>query len=86
VAFAVLKDGLGELAMGLVVSRLDTMDDVYAYNWRQRFRDPLRPTRTILRLRDLIFPDPVRYQVSLLAEGECIAQCDLLVEQEEPKQ
>src|SRR5438132_634080 len=83
VVYAVLTDGLGDATMSLIVSRLDTLEDVVESHWPMEFRDPLRDIRLVVRLPSLSFPAPVRYQFSLLADGEGVAQCVLQVISEE---
>jgi hypothetical protein len=83
VVYVVLTDGLGLAKMSLVMSRLDTLEDVFEKRWAMRFVDPLREVRLVLRLPVLCFPAPVRYQFALLAEGELVAQCVLQVLAEE---
>jgi hypothetical protein len=70
VVYAMLTDGLGDAEMSLVVSRLDTFEDIYEARWQMKFPDPLRLFRMILRLSHLSFPAPVRYQLSLLADKD----------------
>jgi hypothetical protein len=83
VVHAVLTDGLGDAKMSLVVSRLDTLEDIAEYRWSMQFADPLRDVRLVLRLPGLSFPQPVRYQFALSAADEWIAQCVLQVIAEE---
>jgi len=79
VAYALLSGGLGDATMSLVVSRLDTFEDIHEAGWQMKFRDRLRPIRLVLRLSHLSFPEPVPYQFSLLADGEEVAQSVLEV-------
>src|SRR5258707_12818996 len=60
VAYALLTDGLGEARMSLVVSRLDTFEDIYERHWPVRFADPLRSAQLIVRLGSIVFPVPGR--------------------------
>ena len=71
--FAALTDGLGEMTIGLVVQRLDTLEEVYALQNRLRFTDPLQEVRVLFRLNQLSFPAPGHYQFALFAEGELVA-------------
>lgn len=75
---ALLRDGLGQGRMTLIVSRSDTPEDFYERSWSVNFLDPLRDIRLIVRLHDPTFPVPGRHQFSLLADGESIAQSVLL--------
>jgi hypothetical protein len=82
VVYGVLTDGLGEVTMSLVVTRLDDLEDIYKFNWQMRFRDPLQDTRLILRMPELVFPDAIRYQFTLAAANEPIAHCVIQVIEE----
>ncbi len=75
----VLTDGLGDGTMSLVVSRLDTLDEVAQRRWRMRFADPLRIIRVIVRMRNVSFPVPGQYQLALFADEEWLAQTVLQV-------
>jgi hypothetical protein len=72
--YAVLTDGLGEVAVDLVVSRLMTLEDIYIQPRSVVFTDRLLEVRVPFRLNRCSFPLPGRYQFSLLADGELIAQ------------
>jgi hypothetical protein len=82
-AFATLTDGLGDVDMALKVARLDTLEDIATRSWNIRFIDPLRQVRVLVRFSSLSFPAPGRYEFSLRAGGEDIAQCVLTIVQEE---
>ena len=71
---AFLSDGDGDINMTVAVHRLDTMARVYAYSNYVRFSDRMQEVRFLLRIDRCPFPVPGDYQVSLLAEGEPIAQ------------
>ncbi len=77
--YGALTDGLGDARMSVVVARLDTLDTVAQRDWQMRFQDPLREIRVAIRFRRVIFPIASRYQVSLFAAGELIAQSILEV-------
>jgi hypothetical protein len=83
VVYVQLTDGRGEATMSLVVSRLDTLEDVFEGRWRMTFTDPLRVVRMILRSSNVSFPVPGLYQWSLFADGEWVAQSVLEVLSEE---
>jgi hypothetical protein len=74
VAFALLTDGEGEITMEVRVERLDTLDLVYRKSATARFTNPLQTIRCCIRLRSCSFPVPGQYQVTLLANGEFVAQ------------
>jgi hypothetical protein len=80
--FAVLTDGSGSVPLSLVVSRLDTLEEIAARQWSMQFTDPLREVRLVLRLSALSFPAPGRYQFSLLADGEWVAHTVIQVVRE----
>src|SRR5262249_30528874 len=75
VAFALLTDGLGQGTLTLVHTRLETSEDLNRYEWPAKFVDPLHQVRAVMRLPTLSFPAEGRYQFSLLADGEWVAQC-----------
>jgi hypothetical protein len=78
VVYAGLIDGFGELTLDLVLHRLDTYLDTYEEVLRRgqrlRFSDRLQEIRFVFRITQFAFPAAGQYQVSLLAEGELIAQ------------
>src|SRR5947209_4111556 len=82
VVVAFLADGLGEMSGELVISRLDDLEEIYRIAGKVRFATPLRVVRFVVRLRDCWFPGEGTYQVSLLIDGEPIAQRRLIVAQE----
>jgi hypothetical protein len=55
-AHAWLIDGLGECTLRLNVTRLDTLEELFAQEQRIRFPDPLRITRLYTRVGPLRFP------------------------------
>jgi hypothetical protein len=73
VVHAVLTDGLGDATISVVISRLDTLEEVSQHDWQVRFKDPLSAIRFIIRLPAVSFPIPASDQVSLLADGEWLA-------------
>jgi hypothetical protein len=79
VVYAVLTDGNGEGTMSLVISRVDTLEELRERHWTMRFADPLRIIRLILRVPKLSFPVPGHYQFSLFADREWLAQTVLQV-------
>jgi hypothetical protein len=79
VVSAVLSDGIGEATMSLIVSRLDTLEDINERHWQMRFPDPLHVVRLRLRSPFLSFPAPGRYEFALLADGDRVAQMVLKV-------
>jgi hypothetical protein len=83
VAFANLTDGLGEGMLEIVVQRLDTLDVVCRKSMRVRFTSPGNTMRLTVRIRDCCFPIPGHYQVSVLADGEFVAQRKMAVWEKE---
>jgi hypothetical protein len=75
----ILTDGLGEMTLTVAVADLGTLSTIYRRSWRATFSDPLQERRLLARVTACSFPTPGRYQVSLLAEGEWVAQCLLAI-------
>jgi uncharacterized protein DUF6941 len=76
VVLATLTDGIGEGTLELLIERLDgeAPEEVYQVLQTCRFPGPLNEVRCTVRIRGLSFPAPCHYQVSLLVDGELIAQ------------
>jgi hypothetical protein len=74
VAFALLTDGNGEMPLAVVIERLDTFEEIHRISVTVRFPNPLQTMRCTIRVRTCPFPVPGHYQVSLVADGETIAQ------------
>ena len=79
IAYAALTDGLGEAIMDLVVTRLETDEVIYSYRNRLRFPDRLEEVRALIRVNNCTFPAAGQYEVTLLIDGEWVAQRDLKV-------
>ena len=73
-ALAWLADGEGEMPVDIVVERLDTLEEVYRYTRKFVFKDRLRDSRCLARIRSCTFPVAGQYQVSLIIDGELAAQ------------
>lgn len=73
-AWAVLVDGLGDVTMNLIVTRLDTEEEIQVLENRVHFPDRLTEVRYHVRFRQFIFPAPAIYQFTLLADKEWVAQ------------
>lgn len=71
--FASLTDGLGEVTMNLVCSRLDTLEEVYSRQSRVTFPDRLQEVHFHYQMQQLVFPVPGLYQFTLCAENELLA-------------
>jgi hypothetical protein len=74
VVFTALTDGLGQGTLSLVVAALDTLEAILRRQNEIQFSDPLQEVRVIFRLDQVSFPRPGSYQVTLLADGELVAQ------------
>src|SRR5262245_34403010 len=62
----VLTDGLGAMTLTLLVSRLDTMEEVYDQSGRVTLNDPLQEQYLLIRTSRLAFPIPGRYEFRLI--------------------
>ncbi len=74
VVFAILTDGVGDVRLEVTIQRLDTLDEIYRRSMTFRFPGPLQEARCRLRIGDCSFPVAGYYQVTLMAEGELVAQ------------
>lgn len=79
VAFALLIDGSGEIPLEVVIERLDTLEEIHRISLMGRFNNPLQTLRCTVRVRECSFPVAGHYQVSLLADGEVLAQRKLVL-------
>ena len=73
-AYTVLTDGLGDMRLSLIVSRCDTMEEIYTRTLRMAFRNPLPHVPIYWQIRSCSFPLPGRYQFVLTANGDIITQ------------
>jgi hypothetical protein len=80
--FATFTDGLGDATLKLVITRLDTDEDVYTRQTRIRFQDKFSTVQVSFRVRDCQFPEPGWYFFTLLVDGEWVAQRRFLLSQE----
>ncbi len=71
--FVVLTDGLGDATIELVITRLDSGDEVFSYRGQLHFPGKLAEVSFHARLRQCSFPAPGQYQFTLLIDGEWIA-------------
>jgi hypothetical protein len=74
VVWTTLTDGLGDATISLVVTRLDTLEEITLRRWQMQFSDPLRVIRLTLRIPAFSFAVAGEYQFSLLADGEWVGQ------------
>jgi hypothetical protein len=77
VVSTVLTDGLGDATMVMVVSRMDTLEELVDRHWRMRFIDPLRVVRLILRFSELSFPVGRALPVQFVSEWRMASANDL---------
>ena len=77
--YTVLTDGLGEVKLDLVISRCDTLEDIYIRSFKTVFIDPLRQLQLYWHVRSCTCPSPGSYQLSLEVDGESITQCTLKI-------
>ena len=75
IVHAVLADGLGPITLSLAINRLDVLEEMEVRVGEINFNDPLVEQRLLIRLSAVHFPEPGRYEISLLANGEEVAQC-----------
>lgn len=79
--YAALTDGLGTGTLELVLSRLETDEEVYRYRTRISFQDQLTVLHVYLRLHNCSIPAPGAYEFMLLVDGALVAQRQLRVNQ-----
>jgi hypothetical protein len=77
--FATLTDGRGSGTIELVVTHVETGAEAYVLRVRVDFPGPLTEVRVLFPIHDCSFPEVGRYQLTLLADGEWLAQRDLQV-------
>lgn len=71
---AFLTNGLGAMNLDAVVESLDNWDEIRRMSMQARFVNPLQEFRCVFRMRGFSIPQPGHYQVSLVADGETVAQ------------
>jgi hypothetical protein len=78
--FVSMTDGLGEGRMELVVTRLETGQDIHRKSrWLAFSPDRLSIVHLEIRLTDSVFPAPGRYSLSLSIDDARIAERSLTV-------
>jgi hypothetical protein len=84
VVYALLTDGLGAMPISVALMSLDTLDELMVHSIEVNFTNPNTEYRLRVRVRNTQFPAPGRYQITLFANGEWVAQAALnLVHREE---
>ena len=69
-----LIGGHGEGELGLTVTHLETDDELFALHRRLSFPDWLMEVIAVFRLGNCEFPEPGAYLMTLLMDGEWVAQ------------
>ncbi len=82
-AFAPLIGGQGEGTVALVITRLQTDEELFRVQRRLVFRDRIKEVRVLFRLNDCVFPAAGVYLFTLLFDGEWMAQCRIRVSRKE---
>jgi hypothetical protein len=72
--YAALYGGAGEGTMELVISRLETEQDIYRYRRWHGFPRRLLPINLEIPVKRCIFPAPGGYSLSLRFDGSELAQ------------
>jgi hypothetical protein len=83
VVVAFLTDCSGTMSLEVKIESLDNWDVVSRYGQEAKFEDPLREYRCIVRVRNVRFPAPGQYQVTLFADGEPIAQRKVSIQEKQ---
>jgi hypothetical protein len=81
--YTVLTEGEGEGTIDLVVTQLETSEKVFEGSLPVRFTDRLMELRILFRVMTCVFPEPGMYQITLLLDGEWLAQRSLRVVERE---
>ena len=71
---SLLVGGHGEGEVDLAVTRLETDEEVFALHRRLSFRDRLTEVQVVFRLGNCELPEPGAYLMTLLMDGEWVAQ------------
>lgn len=79
---AFLSDGMGTLPAGVVVTHLETWQEVYRRRHGVSFRNRLEVVPFRQQVDGLAFPGPGSYEVALLVAGEPVAAATFTVRQE----
>ncbi len=79
IVYAVLTDGMGQLPFDLIVTRLETLEEIYSRSWLTTLNEPLAKVHLRVRIHSCSFPFPGRYELALDVKGERVAQCVLIV-------
>src|SRR3954453_6988085 len=72
--YALLSDGSGSGTLELILSRLETDEEIFTHRRPITFVDQLAEVRVKLRIRNCSIPAPGYYQLSLLVDGQSVAR------------
>jgi Family of unknown function (DUF6941) len=81
--FATLTDGYGNGRIEMLVTHMETNDQVYTHRAVLTFPDKVTEVIYHLRLRQCVFPAAGNYQFTLLLDGDWMAQRRLRVYERE---
>jgi hypothetical protein len=85
-AYAALQGGQGEGTIEVVVTRLETEQDIYSQKRWSGFANPAGITHLALPIRGYAFPAPGRYNFKLLFDGQELASRLLDVHEERSRE
>ncbi len=77
--YAILTDGLDEFDLKLVISSLADLEPFFQRRWKVTIADPLKEKWFYIEVKRLVFPTEGRYQLTLFANHDLLAQCSLEV-------
>jgi hypothetical protein len=72
--FTTLTNGRGGGVLRLVANRLDTGEPVYEQRYPIHLSDPLLVVNVNIRVREIRFPVPGRYEFILMVDADPVAQ------------
>jgi hypothetical protein len=77
--YTVLADGSGDATIKVVVTLLESDEELFGIERSVRFRDRLSELKLIFRLKHLVFPEAGTYQFALFVDGEWLTQRNINV-------
>jgi hypothetical protein len=77
---AALAAGRGEGVADLVITQLETDEEVYSVRVQITFSNPLAANWVVFEVDDCSFPAPGNYEAILLVDGDWVARRRFLVE------
>lgn len=72
--FAILTDGEGVAEVALIVTRVETDEEIYSFSRGVHFPDRLTEVQVLYRITTCIFPAPGEYLFTLLTDRDWVAQ------------